>query len=370
MQTKNKLKGSWWQRFAVRAFTTLFAILTYWLLGFLLEDIESMPGPTYEKIEKYYLNNEMLNEQNELSQKISKLSEQINNQKEQQKNLADSSKNLQETMTQLVELQKLSLHKGSELSKEKQANFTLTLNTFLDNQKSYQQLSQTISEMLAKKQELVHDKEQTEQQLEKQRAPARQVYQQQTDTHRLKLAFYQLAILLPLLLLAAYFFAKKRTSIYFPFTIAFGAAVLTKVAMVIHAYFPSQYFKYILTLSLLLTVALLLIRFIRAVAFPKLQWLLQQYREGYEQFLCPKCAYPMRIGPRRFLFWTHRTVHKMLVPVHTEAKDEIYTCPSCGHSLFEECATCHQVRHSLLPHCIHCGTLKSMDGGSNNQDKA
>ena len=112
--------------------------------------------------------------------------------------------------------------------------------------------------------------------------------------------------------------------------------------------------------GLLLVVARLLIYFIRTIAFPKTQWLVKQYREAYERFLCPVCEYPIRTGPRRFLFWTRRTVNKMVVPTGRCEEDEAYTCPACGSVLFEECPDCHKVRHAMLPHCSRCGAEKDV----------
>ncbi|MHB8971579.1 MAG: right-handed parallel beta-helix repeat-containing protein [Pirellulaceae bacterium] len=77
------------------------------------------------------------------------------------------------------------------------------------------------------------------------------------------------------------------------------------MAVVIH--------EYILILSLLLAVGGLLVYFIRSIAFPKVQWLAKQYREAYKRFLCPVCAYPIRTGPRRFLFWTRRTRNRTMI---------------------------------------------------------
>jgi len=111
--------------------------------------------------------------------------------------------------------------------------------------------------------------EQAEQEIEGQRQPAREEFKKLGEKHRLRLAFLQLAILLPILVVAAGVIVKKRSSIYFPLFLSFGAATLIKVALVVHEYFPSKYFKYILIGGLLIVVARLLIYFIRAIAFPK-----------------------------------------------------------------------------------------------------
>ncbi|MBU4200543.1 MAG: hypothetical protein KKG09_08580 [Verrucomicrobia bacterium] len=360
MKTDAKSKGTWIHRFAIQLFTLVLAVLVFWVLGFFVEDIQSIKGPDYTSIEKKYLDKQLVTKQSALEKQIADLTRQIENQTEKQRVVGDGSRNLQQTINQLLELQKIGLQKNVAFSGTEQANFTSSLNLFLDNQKKYQELSQAVSDMLERKQGLVRDKEQAEQEIEKQRQPARDEFNRLSNKHRLKLAFFQLAILVPILIVAATVMIKKRSSIYFPLFLAFGAATLVKVALVVHEYFPSKYFKYILIGGLLLVVAWLLVYFIRAIAFPKAQWLIKQYREAYERFLCPVCEYPIRIGPRRFLFWTRRTVNKMVVPTERGDQEEKYTCPSCGSGLFEECSSCHKIRHVMLPHCSHCGTEKEI----------
>ena len=360
MKTETKSKGTWIQRLAIRLFTLVLAVLIFWVLGFFVDDIRSVRGPNYDTIETKHLDKDLVAKRIALEKQIADLTRLIANQTEKQRVVGDSSRNLQQTINQLIELQKLGMQKSIAFSETEQANFTSSLNLFLDNQKKYQELSQTVSDMLERKQGLVREKEQAEQEIGRQQQPARDEFNKLSRKHRLKLAFLQLAILLPILAAAAVVIIKKRSSIYFPLFLAFGAATLIKVALVVHEYFPSKYFKYILIGGLLIAVARLLIYFIRTLAFPKAQWLAKQYREAYERFLCPVCEYPIRIGPRRFLFWTRRTVNKIVVPGGHGLLEETYTCPSCGSNLFEECPSCHKVRHAMLPNCSHCGVEKEI----------
>ena len=360
MKTEVKSKGTWLHRLAIRLFTLVLAVLVFWVLGFLVNDIQSIKGPDYGTIEQKHVDPALVSKLDNLERQIADLARQIENQTEKQRVVGDSSRSLQQTINQLIELQKLGLQKSVAFSDTEQANFTTSLHLFLDNQTKYQQLSQTVSDMLERKQGLVREKEQVERQIETQRQPARREYDALVARHRMKLAFFQLAILLPILALAAGVVIKKRASIYFPMFLAFGAAALIKVALVVHEYFPSKYFKYVLIGGLLLAVARLLVHFIRMIAFPKMQWLVNKYREAYERFLCPVCEYPIRVGPRRFLFWTRRTVNKTVVPGDRGDQEEKYTCPSCGSRLFEECPSCHRIRHAMLPNCSHCGAEKEI----------
>jgi len=355
MKINNKSKGTWIHRFAIHFFTLILTALVFWVLGFFVDDIRSIHGPDYTTIEKKHLDMDLVTKRVTIEKQIGDLTRQIANQSEKQRIVGDSSRNLQQTINQLIELQKLGMQKSIAFSPAEQANFTNSLNLFLDNQKKYQELSQTVSDNLERKQKLVHEQDQTQAKIEQQRKPARDEFNILSKKHRLKLAFLQLVILLPILAVATVVIIKKRSSIYFPLYLAIGAATLIKVGLVAHEYFPRVYFKYILIGVLLLVVVRLLVYFIRTIAFPKTQWLVKQYREAYERFLCPVCEYPIRIGPRRFLFWTRRTVNKIVVPIDKLDQEEEYTCPSCGSRLFEECSSCQKIRHAMLPHCSHCG---------------
>ena len=337
----NASRGTWGIRQLIRLFTVVLGVLFFWLLGFLVEDIESIPERQREGA-------------------LADLERVINNKREQQRLVGDSSQNLQRTINQLLELQRLSIQKAVSLSESEKENLSTSLKSFLESQKSYQELNQSISELTSKKLAMEEEKNQIEQQLAKQREPAQEEFQKLSEAHRLRLAFYQLAMLVPLLLVAGYLLMARRSSIYFSLFLAVGGATLLKVALVIHEYFPTRYFKYVLILVLLAVVVRLMIYFIRTIAFPKIEWLTRQYREAYERFLCPVCEYPIRTGPRKFLYWTRRTVHKILPQGTPAGVDEPYTCPSCGTTVFEPCPSCQKVRHSLLAHCEHCGAKKEL----------
>jgi hypothetical protein len=173
------------------------------------------------------------------------------------------------------------------------------------------------------------------------------------------MAVLKLAALAPLMAVAAWLFLKKRAGLYAPLIYAFGIALLVKVAEVMHEYFPTRYFKYILILACLIAVVRILVYLLKMIAFPKKDWLLKQYREAYEAFFCPICDYPIRRGPLKYMFWSRRSIRKLqMPPVSRDGAEEPYTCPMCATKLFEECPSCHAVRHSLLPACEKCGAEK------------
>jgi hypothetical protein len=175
------------------------------------------------------------------------------------------------------------------------------------------------------------------------------------------MACFKLAALAPLLVVAAWLFLKKRGGLYAPLIYAFGIALMAKVALVMHEYFPTVYFKYILILACIAVVVRLLVYLLKMIAFPKRDWLLKQYREAYETFFCPICDYPIRRGPLKYMVWNRRSIRKLRIPATTQAgPDESYVCPMCTTKLFEECPACHAIRHSLLPACDKCGAEKQV----------
>ncbi|MAG94340.1 MAG: hypothetical protein CMJ48_11390, partial [Planctomycetaceae bacterium] len=196
--------------------------------------------------------------------------------------------------------------------------------------------------------------------LDEKRKPVREEHQRLALRHDLKLAALKLAVLIPLLLVAVVLFLKKRDSAYVSLLYAFGIAVVLWVGLVMHEHFPSPVFKYVLIVTALAIVVRVLIALLRMVASPGKDWLLKQYREAYEAFLCPICNYPIRRGPLKYMFWTRRSIKKRSHPPTAASEtDELYTCPMCATRLYEECDQCHAVRHSLLPACSKCGVEKS-----------
>ncbi len=370
MTTKTQNKGLWLHRFAIHFFTFLLTILFFWVLGFLVRDIETIKGPDFEELETKHLDPDLQKSHEKLKKEAEELSLQIKNLKEKQSIVQQSSQNLQQTINQLLEIKRIELQKNQPQQAIDAPDFSNSLNVFLENQKKYQEYSLTIAERVEQEQNLQREIKKISDQLEAQRKTAWKEFETLHKHHRLKLAFLQLAILLPLLAVASFFILRKRKGLYFPIYLAFGIATLLKVGLVLHEYFPGRYFKYILIGALLLVVTKLLIYFIRLVAFPKMQALLRQYRDAYEKFLCPICEYPIRTGPRRFLYWTRRSLAKSIVHTHPgDQQEEIYTCPHCGQALYEECPVCHKVRAALLPFCSHCGTQKNLEENQTEAEK-
>ncbi|MDZ4859779.1 MAG: hypothetical protein SGI88_12430 [Candidatus Hydrogenedentes bacterium] len=348
-------RGSWSARLLIHLLTIALGVLVFWILGFLMSDLESIPGPDYTAILNRHLDQSLVAKRDALITQSADLDRKLANARDESQLVRDSSQNFQSTINQLLELQRQSIEKQVVQSEREKTDLSASLNHFLDSQKKYQELNQRITEMAAEKARVDEEKVSLDLALEAQSAPAQREYEDSFSAHRVRLAAYQLAILIPVLLVAGYFLVKRKGSIYYPLYLAVGGGTLVRVVLVIHEYFPARYFKYILIVALLIFVVRILLHVIRLVAHPKAETLMRQYREAYERFLCPTCDYPIRTGPRKWLYWTRRTVHKVLPVSSGPSTEEPYTCPSCGSMLFEPCGACQRIRHALLPHCEHCG---------------
>jgi len=352
-------KGPWTHRLLVRLFTLIFGLLSFWLLGFVLEDISEWSGPELSVLETQMLDPKLTAESERLLNQISEIQHTIDDQQSRQAVLRDSTNNAQTTMNQLLAFQRLSLGKNVKPTAEEQQALAESQKRFLENQDRYQKLSEQMAQYQEQQRDLERQKRINDEQLQGARVTVRNEFNRLHRKHELKIAAVKLVVLTPLLILAGMLFVKKRTSIYVPLVAAFAVAVAIKAMLVMHEHFPQQYFKYVLIGIFLALVTKILIGLIRMIAFPKPDWVIKQYREAYETFLCPICSYPIRRGPLKFLFWTRRTLRKLHVPTLTAPEtDEPYSCPSCSTRLFEECSECQKVRHALLPTCEHCGATR------------
>jgi hypothetical protein len=360
MSTTATHKGPWKHRLMVYFFTALFGLLIYWLLGFVMRDIGTWPGPDFQEVEKRMQNPQLVTEAATLRDEIDKTQRSISERRQRQAVLRDSASNSERTMNQLLELQRLTLQKALKPSAEELEALTESQRLFLANQAKYQEMNDEIAQLSGQLTTLQNRERDVQKGLEARRPGMRKEYESLHARHQFKVAAIKLAVLLPLLGLALWLFLRKRGSLYASLVYGFGLALLIKVGMVMHEHFPRRYFKYILILVAIVLVTRILVYLLRAMAFPKLEWLLKQYRDAYEHFLCPVCNHPIRRGPLKHLFWTRGSIKKLRVKAEPAAGDETYVCPVCATSLFEECPACKRVRHSLLPACSHCGAVKEL----------
>ncbi|HEX6986386.1 MAG TPA: hypothetical protein VF170_13470, partial [Planctomycetaceae bacterium] len=334
-------KSPWSHRLLVLFFAALFGLLVFWLIGFVLRDIGTWPGPDYAALERSMLDRQLLARAEALETEIAATDRQIADQKERQRILRESTAASQQTMNQLLEFQRLNLQQGADLTEDERQALAEAEKLFLANQRQYQQLNEEVSRLSGRLRELRDQRGNVEAEIEKRREPVRRRYEALRERHDLKVAAAKLAVLLPLVVAGVLLFLRWRRGLYAPMVHAYGAAVLVRVGMVMHEYFPARYFKYVLILVSIAVVARVLVHLLRVTARPGREWLLRRYREAYERFACPVCDYPIRRGPLRYLPRTRRGPEPPPLPAGSAAADEPYVCPSCGTRLFEECEVCH-----------------------------
>ena len=358
-------KGPWSHRFLVLMFSGILTMLVYWLLGFALRDIGSFPGPDWNEIEAKHLEPAAVAKQRDLARQLKETLREIKNENTRQSTLRNTISNAQTTMRQLEGLQRLAMEKGTALPESEQTALVEARALFLESQKKNQTLNDAVAELQETKIELEDEKETVDADLDAQRRSAQDEYQELRSKHNLLVATFKLLFLVPVTAAITWVFRKRRHTVYKPLIYATGIAVYWKLGLVMHEYFPSRLFKYVLIFVALAIVLKALVYLLRQIVAPKRDWLLKQYREAYEKFLCPICGYPIRRGPLKYLFWTSRSIKKMVVPQSAEpTKDEPYVCPCCATPLFEKCGECDAVRPSLLPACDHCGACSEEDAAA------
>jgi len=360
MSKSKKLKGTWVQQIAVIFLGILLGVLLFWLLGFITKDIDTLRGPDFSKVQSKYVGSDLVDKQKSLNEELGRLRENKRNKQEQQSILKDSTNSLQNTINQLLSIQKQNIERGRDLSEQQQQTLSESQAMFLENQRQYQTLSTQIAELTSRQRQLERDSASVSGEIKSQQSLARVEYNKLMSKHRWKLAALKLAVMIPIFLISAWFFIRKRSGTYWPIVYAAFIAVFLRISLIVHEYFPRKYFKYIALLVIIAIVLKLLVYLIKRIISPKKDWLLKQYQEAYDKNVCPICSKPVRIGPLRYSTGGKRRGFVLLAGQGGQAaKQELYTCPSCGTELYEKCDKCSDIRHSLLPFCEHCGNEKA-----------
>ena len=359
MAENKKLKGPWIQHLGIIFLSLIFGVLLFWLLGFLTKDIGSLRGPDFSKVQAGYVNTELVGRQSSLKESLDVIKNNIRDKREQQGILKDSTNNLQNTINQLLSIQKQNIERNLTLSDEQQQRLVESQALFLENQKQYLALNTEIAGLTNQQRQLERELASVTGQIDKQRTSARNEYNRIMSKHRLKVAALKLAVIVPIFLISAWFFIKKRSGMFGPIIYATFIAVFIRISLVVYEYFPRRYFKYIALLVIIAVVLRLLLYLLKRIAAPKKDWILKHHQEAYDKGICPICSKPIRIGPLRYAIGHKRRGIVLAGQGGQACKQELYTCPSCGTELYEKCDKCSDIRHSLLPYCEHCGNEKA-----------
>ncbi|MCC7421783.1 MAG: hypothetical protein IT428_16000 [Planctomycetaceae bacterium] len=227
-------KGPWTHRVLVHFFTVCLTVLIYWLLGFLMDDIRTWPGPDFATIETQLLDPRTVEQSKDLAVKMEETQRQIKDEGERQRILRESTQSSQETMRQLMEIQRLGLQKDVTPTAEEQKALADAETLFLTNQRRSQEINEKVATLDEQLRELQAQSRGAEVKLQAGRVEVQREFDLQMQRHDLKMAFISLAALSPFLALAAWLFFKHRTSLYSPMIYAYGLAVLLKIAAVMH----------------------------------------------------------------------------------------------------------------------------------------
>lgn len=352
MPAQRKIKGPFAQRLFIITLSIIFGILLFWLLNFITKDIRRIPGPQLADSESQFVDKELLTQQTELNQQLKSTTLDIKNQNQQQDVIKDSITSLQTTINQLLKIQDSSLAKNISFPAESRDTLSKSQTRFLEDQQKTQDINQTIAALTIEKQQLEKQIASLDKQINEQRKLAGEQYYKLRKKHQLKVASLKLAVLLPLLVIAAWFMLKKRTGTFGPLVYAAFLAIFLQVATVVHAHFPTEYFKYIALIVIIAVVLKFLIYLLKNLAAPKKDFLIKQYQQSYDKGACPICAKPIHFAPLAFV--PKKSKH---APA-PQPQPTQYTCPSCGTNIYEKCQSCDTLRHSLLPFCKNCGNEK------------
>jgi len=354
MDEKRKFKGPWIQQFAIVVLGITLGVLLFWLLGFVTNDIDSLPKPNRSTVRAKHVNPDLDQTRTSLKQRIVIIRNVIREKQRDQQILKDSTKSLQNTINQLLSLEK----QNRPLSPRQQETLEDSQALFLDNQKKYQALSEQIAELTRQQRKLDQELTGVSKQIAEQEIPAGTEYDKLMARHRWKLAALKLAVIIPVFLITAWVFVKKRSGTYWPLAYAAFITAFLRLGLIVHEYFHRKYFKYIALLVIIGIVLRLLVYLLRMIIHPKKASVVKQYQEAYDNNACPVCHKPIRTGPLRYAVLRKR---KPVLPAGQGGpapKQEPYSCPSCGTELYEKCDKCSDIRHSLLPYCEHCGAAK------------
>ncbi len=360
MVAQPKARGAWLQTVALLLLGAVLGVLFFWLLGFITRDIGNLRGPDLRAVRDKYVSPNLDEARTRLNRTLAETTAAINDKQQQQTVIRDAAQNLQNTINQLLAIQKLSVERGTDLAPEQLQTLNETQTAFLDQQRQYQTLSTNIAALTSQRQQHQQELAAVDGEIAAAERPVNDEFRPLMARHRWKVAALKLAVVLPIFILATILFIKARSGAWWPIVYAVFLSAFARVGLIVHEYFPREYFKYIAIFVLIGIVLRLIIHLVRAVIAPKPELLIRRYQEAYDRHRCPICAKPIRTGPLRYAAPGHR---RQIIVTGADAAltaQEPCNCPSCGTTLYEKCPDCGNIRHSLLPFCEHCGKQKAL----------
>lgn len=356
-------KSPWGLRLFTWTGSGFFSLLLIWLLGFMLSDVGRFRVVDRSEFEDRYISAELRQREEALEDEIRDLEREIEAAGERRDYLRDSVATEQRTMNQLMDLQGRSLDEGVALSAAQQAVMSNAQQSFFTRQSEYSQVIENLLGLRARRRDVDGRLTELQDEIGELRESSWAEYSVEKEKRDMQAALLKILLLLPVILLAAWLFLKKRSGAFAPLVYATGLAVLYRLIVVIHDYFPSRYYKYIFLVTAIAVVLKILLSLIRSAVAPHARVLIKRYREAYDRSQCPFCAYPILRGSAEDVHAAKRVGGKKLAITLKPARGDAqpYTCPACSQTLFEACGACGKVRHALLPSCMHCGDERTAE---------
>jgi hypothetical protein len=363
MKTR-KHHGSFMLRLMIFGFSVAVGVLAFWLLGYILRDIDRAQGPDYTQMLEAGLPRELQDQRQSLATELATLNQQVASSEQRKRLTSQTTSDLQQTINQLLELKRSADQNETTLSDEQKQALTDSLQLFLSTQSQIQALNAELASLNDQRDTVLANQLANQKAITTASQPIEQEFQRLYAEHQLKLATFKLGLLIPLLLICLWMFLRHAGGAYAMLVYALSGAVAARVMLVMHEHFPSIYFRYILIILSLAIAIGVLVKLLRLLDRPGRDWLLRQYREAYASFFCPICDYPIQRGPLKYATWTRRSLKKRsLAAINTGdvIADQPYTCPCCETTLFKVCDKCGGVRHALLPACEKCGDVQQAE---------
>ena len=362
MNTQSSIKSTWSLRMLIWLGSALLSILFIWLIGFLLHDAGGFRKVDYDALRRAVVNADSEKKLAGMEAALAENNRQIATAEERaqfQRGMADNSRT---TLDQMLELQKATLARGESISAEQQQALVEGQKSFLANQSAFETEEGKALELKSAKRQCEAEIAAVRSEIEAQKQIVDKKFRAETERRDLQAGFLKIAILMPMVIAAAWLFIGKRQSHLMPLILAFGVAVFWRLIWVIHEHFPTNYQKYIVIAVAIVVLIRLLTYLIRIASQPNPAQMLKRYREAYtsRKQECPVCGFPIqRASPtasQGVELQGKSGGHNVLIAMTGfDTGETPYTCPSCGTMLFETCRACGKVRHSLLPACRHCG---------------
>ncbi|HEY1057936.1 MAG TPA: hypothetical protein VGE55_04315 [Limnobacter sp.] len=176
----------------------------------------------------------------------------------------------------------------------------------------------------------------------------------------LRVFFIRLALIVPLVLAAAYVLKKHRKGTYWPFVYGFAAAAFTFFFVELTPYIPDFGFgKYVYSLCAIGLTVFAGVKTIQALNdyLARQRELEKTSSQARKAMLSKDTQYDASM--KKLKAGTCPSCEKPIADFIKEHEGKPLHCPHCGFGIKTRCASCGEVKNSLTKFCAHCGSAES-----------